>query len=163
MSFFQKNWHWLALSVAVIVAIVLTGRKKGWFVTSATGSGQSDPNTAGPGSSGSSTNSIDENLLLKKGMKNSSVSELQRLINIDLKTGTGGGRVSALTVDGDFGKATETALNQMKGQKAISLKVYRATKSWLGTPYPKPNPADFQISAASTIYDGSGIGWQFPK
>lgn len=62
------------------------------------------------------TTYVDENTILKKGMKNNEVGKLQSLIN---KVNTSVG-LPLLVVDNSFGSKTEDALHKLTGKKEIS-------------------------------------------
>lgn len=76
-------------------------------------------NTSNSGGGGSSS-AINKDAILKKGDRGASVSELQRLMNEELKERTPT-LLSFLVVDGIFGDKTETRLEDFTNRSSISI------------------------------------------
>ena len=96
-----------------------------------------------PGGIGGTTNPINMDRLLKKGVKGAEVTELQKRLKKD-----GGAQLLGLTgpgadgVDGVFGPKTESALLKVKGVVQITLKNYGK-----GGAVNNPNPTQNNTSS----------------
>jgi len=71
-----------------------------------------EPNPGNSGNSGN-TQTLNRNLVLKKGSKGLEVRELQRLLNVG--------------IDGDFGPITEMALYSVRSVKQITINQFNST------------------------------------
>ena len=67
------------------------------------------------------SDNLDRTKVLKKGSQGVEVAELQRVLKKDYNAELGRTGVNEDGIDGDFGTLTETALNEAKGIKEVTL------------------------------------------
>jgi peptidoglycan hydrolase-like protein with peptidoglycan-binding domain len=107
------------IMAAALLAILILGyfTRNQWmslFTTSKIASDNGDSTTSNSTSKPSISTGIKKDLVLKKGDKNDSVKELQRILNLELayqmQHSTAPPSLPKLSTDGDFGPKTEAML-----------------------------------------------------